>query len=71
MIFRIMNVSVSVMGVRSRVYLAIYLTSDVAVRPVPPVLIIGRDPSKGGGVCYMCKCKEDSVEGLPRHLPYF
>ena len=59
------------MGVRSRGYLAIYLKSDVAVRPVPPVLIIGRDPSKGGGVCHMYQCKEDSVEGLPHHLPYF
>ena len=35
--------SVSVMVVRSRGYLAIYLTSDVAVRPVPPDHLVGWD----------------------------
>jgi hypothetical protein len=69
-------VSFSVSGVRSRGYLATYLTSDFIVRPVPPVLFVGRDYArflvKVGGGCYicMCGCKEFTVEGFLRHLPH-
>ena len=38
--------SLSVSRVRSRGYLATYLTSDLIVRPVPPVFFVGRDHAR-------------------------
>ena len=75
-----MCMHVSVRRVGSKGYLASYLTSDVRVRPVPPVHFVGWDHvlilvEVGGGDMSDCEyeyeCKEGGVTSPPTLLLTF
>jgi hypothetical protein len=56
-------VNVGVRSVRSRGFLASYLTSDLKVMSVPLILFVGRDHAlilvEVGGVSYMYECASE------------